>query len=296
MNRKNFGKLISALRRERLDRHNVMWTRQRFSMESGVDAEILANIETGRRAILYPELLLQLADALKLSVGERREFLFAASGVEDREIFAQPEESHNIMESMLAILDKSQLPSFIVDQYFDVVAVNPMAVEVYNIKVEDFVDKSVDPATRVNLLRFIFSPKFSRQQAMFGEALEDFYATIIGLFRVSTLRYRAEEYYENLLQHLCEMEELNRYLQRKPKDKGYLDGCACVNLNHPRLGQLRAALTAISAISAEGELKLFTLAPLTDETSKAFSKIVPVKNYVFKALPDWPRKDRVQKK
>jgi len=296
MDRKKFGKLISALRKEQLDRYNVSWTRQRLADESGIDQEILANIETGRRAILYPDLLVQLADALNLTSGERREFFLAASGVDEEHIYQPLDTSKTALGDMLAVMDKLQQPAFLVDQYFDIVAVNPMVLEIYNVNVNNFLDPESDPVTRFNLLRFLFASEFDEQKAMLGVFREKFTMTTLMLFRASSLRYRATEYFLRLYRHLYEIEDLKTYIQRKPKNERYVDNNMFINLDNPRLGEIRSISTSVTIASTAGELKLFALTPLSEETAKIFTSLAHLNNYVFQPLPDWPNKDVLNEK
>lgn len=289
MDRKKFGKLIVALRQEQLDEHNSPWTRQRFAEESGIDQDILANVETGRKAILYSDLLVQIADALKLTSGERKEFFLAASGVNEEHIYHKLDSPKMALGDMLAIMDKAQLPTFLVDQYFDIVAVNLMVLETYNAQVNNFLDPKSDPVTRFNLLRFLFSPEFEEQKSMLGAFREKFAVNTVMLFRAASLRYRATDYFLRLYRRLYEIDELQAYLQRKPKNERYVDNQLFINLDNPRLGAIRAISTSVTAASTAGELKLFTFTPLSEETSKIFSNLAQL-NYVFQPLPDWPDK------
>jgi transcriptional regulator with XRE-family HTH domain len=291
MDRKNFGKLIVALRQEQLDEHNASWTRQRFAEESGIDQDILANIETGRKAILYSDLLVQIATALKLTSGERKEFFLAASGVDEEHIYHKLDSPKSALADMLAIMDKALLPAFLVDQYFDIVAVNLMVLEAYNVNVNDFLDPKSDPVTRFNLLRFLFAPEFNEQKAMLGAFREKFAANTIMLFRAASLRYRATDYFLRLCRHLCEIDELQTYLQRKPKNERYVDNNLFINLDNPRLGAIRAVSASVTAASTAGELRLFVFIPLSEETAKIFSNLAQLNNYIFQPLPDWPDKN-----
>lgn len=295
MYRKKFGSLIVALRREHLE-NQKSWTRQKFAQESGIDEEILANIENGRRTILYPDLLVKMADALALASGERKEFFLAASGIDEQNIYRQIDTPKTALEEMLAIMDQLQQPAFLVDQYFDIVAVNLMVLEIYNVNVNNFLDPDSDPVTRFNLIRFLFSSEFSEQKAMLGKFREKFAANTAMLFRASSLRYRTTEYFQRLYQHLCEFDDFKVRIQRKPKDEQYVDNNIFIILDNPRFGIIRSISTSITATSTAGELKLFVFTPLSEETAKVFAKIAQQNNYVFQSLPDWPDKSILAEK
>lgn len=293
MDRKKFGKLIIALRRERLDRHFTSWTRQKFSEESGIDQEILTNIETGRRAILYPDLLIKMANALMLTSGERREFFLAASGVDEQAIYHPRENPRTALENMLAIMDDIQQPAFLIDSFFDLVAINQMALEIYNVNITNFLDSQSNPKTRYNLIRLLFSSEFDEQKTMFGKSREKFAMNTIMLFRTTTLRYRASEYFQYLYPHLYEIDDFKNYIHYLLKDDDYMNNNMFITLNNPRIGSVQSVCTSLSATSTHGELRLLTFTPLSEETSKIFANLAQQGNFVFQTLPDWPDKSKI---
>ncbi|MCB0213837.1 MAG: helix-turn-helix domain-containing protein, partial [Anaerolineae bacterium] len=95
MNRKAFGKLIAALRKELFDQDGNRLTQaklaeraQQIDPHSPLNEIIIGKIERGERAILDDQTLLNLADTLELSLGERREFYLAATGLDDEQFYA----------------------------------------------------------------------------------------------------------------------------------------------------------------------------------------------------------------
>jgi len=297
MNRKDFGKLLIALRREHLDGNLKAWTRQRFSQESGIDEEILANMETGRKANLYPEHLTSIANALALTSGERRAFLRASSGVDEREIFAahRPEKAR---DELLKLMDNLQQPAFLLDQFFDLVAVNQMALETCGLRVTDFLNKTANPITRLNLMRLLFSLEFGEQRAMFGKHWNSFANSVMLAFRAASLPYRASNYFQEMFQHLYEFDDFKIYFRasRNLKNDYYIDNNARLLLENPKLGALDCMSSSIAAATTEGELRLFVLFPLNKETAAAFSALTGEQNYLFQTLPSWPQKPELEKK
>ncbi|GAB4542631.1 MAG: helix-turn-helix domain-containing protein [Anaerolineales bacterium] len=297
MNRKKFGKLLIALRREHLDGNLKAWTRQRFSEESGIDEEILANIETGRKTNLYPEQLITIADTLSLASGERRAFLQAASGVEEHEIFAaqRPEKAR---DELLKLMDNLQQPAFLLDQFFDIVAVNQMALEVCNLRVSDFLQEPNRPILRLNLMRLLFSVEFAAQRAMFGKHWDSFVNSVMLAFRAASLPYRATDYFQDLFQRLYEFDDFKIYFRasRKFKNDYYADNNARLILENAKLGALDCMSSAVTAATIDGDLRLFILFPLNKETAAAFFSLSGEQNYLFQTLPNWPQKPELEKK
>jgi transcriptional regulator with XRE-family HTH domain len=291
MDRKEFGKLIVALRREHLDNHLKPWTREKFAQEAGIDVLILANIENGKKAMLSADLLIKLANALKLTSGERKELFLATSGVNEKDIYQPHDSPKAALEDMLSFINQVQLPAFIVDQYFDIVAVNLMVLEVYNIDLNVFLNPASNPATRFNLVRMLFSSEFDEQKEMFGDVWTKFAANTTMLFRAASFQYRATEYFQSLYPQLCEFDDFKNYIQRqrKFKDDHFVDNNIFIMIDNPKYGKIRSISTSVRVTTIAGELTLFTFTPLSEETSKIYLEIAK-NNYVFPVLPDWPDK------
>lgn len=297
MTRVEFGKLVAALRQERVDRRNIPWSRQKFAEESKVDREILINIEIGRKAFLYPDILVKMANTLKLTSGERREFFLAASGVGEEHTCHKSETPKKALEDMLAIMDTLRQPALLVDQYFDIAAINFMAMEAYSINPGCFVRSNTSSIIQCNLIRFLFSPEFDAQKAMFDVFKDRLDANVVTLFRAASLRYRATEYFEKIIPYLYEFNEFKVHFQRQRKlqEERYTDNVS-INLGNQKPNALRATSSSITATSTAGELRLFMFKPLNEETSRMFSNLTKQENYVFQSLPKWPNKDELSKK
>ena len=294
MYRKKFGKLVIALRRDRLE-NQKRWTRAKFSHESGIDEEILSNIENGRKTILHPDLLLKMADALQLNSGERKEFFLAAANIDNEKVYHHLDTPKAALEEMLMLMDQLQQPAFLVDQYFDIVAVNLMVLEVYNVNVNDFLNLASDPVTRFNLIRFLFSSEFTEQKLMLGKHHEKFSENTVMLFRAASLRYRAEEYFQNLYLHLNQFDDFKKFTQRIPKER-YIDNNLHIMLDNPRFGVIKSVSASIVAATTAGELRLFIFTALDEETARLFTKLAQRGNYVFQSLPSWPQKNEIAAK
>ena len=83
MNRKEFGKLIAALREEHLEfstRGMGVWTQTKLAKEANLAEKTIAQLEQGKKMNLDPQTLTQLARALKLTAGEQLELYTAAAG------------------------------------------------------------------------------------------------------------------------------------------------------------------------------------------------------------------------
>lgn len=296
MNRKDFGKLVVALRREHVDPHFNRWTRQKFVEECQkvgngfvVDEQVLANIENGRRVNLSPDLLSVMATALKLTAGERKEFFFAAIGLDEKAVYSSDHGVVKVLHNLLAIMEQFQAPAFLSDSYWDIVAVNRALVAVYGLNIEDVVNSKVDPMIMFNMMRILFSPEFEEQKKILGQGWEKFAINACTLFRTSSLRHRGDDYFQVLYPKLCEFDDFKVYVQRRFKAKeDYLTDNMLITLDNPNYGTMNTVTTSLMAVTPIGELQLSIFTPLGEETNKIFATICKEGNQVFSLLPDWP--------
>src|SRR5262245_46128826 len=126
MNHKEFGQLIAALRKEHFDEEGNRLTQaklaekvQQADLLSPLNEIILGKIERGERAMLEERTLLNLADSLELTIGERREFFLAAMGLDNRQIYPAQKPPPEILASVIQMLADIQLPALLVDNYLD---------------------------------------------------------------------------------------------------------------------------------------------------------------------------------
>ncbi len=297
MDRKNFGKLIISLRLENIDLRDTPWSRQKFAKEANIYPEILSNIEIGRRTTIQPDLLISMANALKLTSAERREFFMAAADIDEELTYHKTETPKKALEDLLAMMGKLRQPALIVDPYFDIVAINQMSMDGYRINPGSFSNSAANPAISCNLMRFLFSSEFNAQKAAFGAHKEKLDANIVSLFRAASLRYRTTKYFENLYPQLLELSEFKSHIHRKRQwpEEHYTDNIFFY-LKHPQMGEIRVASMSVSASSTAGELRLFIFTALSDESVKIFANLTKHENYIFQPLPKWPQKDELAKK
>ena len=111
MDRKQFGKLVAALRKEQYDENGDRCTQsklaewaQTLDATTPLNEVIIGKIERGERTILDEYTLLNLADALKLAVGERRVFFMLATGLDHPQIYPHHEPSEGLLAPVLEML------------------------------------------------------------------------------------------------------------------------------------------------------------------------------------------------
>jgi len=84
MDRKEFGKLMAALREEQLEfsiKGMAVWTQAKLAKEANLPEKAISQIEQGRKMNLDAQTMTQLARALRLTASEQVELFAAAAEV-----------------------------------------------------------------------------------------------------------------------------------------------------------------------------------------------------------------------
>ena len=157
MNRKEFGQLLATLRQD-LD-----WTQFELAEYAEVDEAIISQIERGVKKHFEPNLLFCLANALQLTTLERREFLLAASGLDQKQIVRQPSAGmstdvfnvRRVLDKMIELTGLVCLPAFLCDVYGDVIAANNIILSFFKVPPE-YVEKAGQIPGGYNTARFNF--------------------------------------------------------------------------------------------------------------------------------------------
>ncbi|MGE5462907.1 MAG: helix-turn-helix domain-containing protein, partial [Syntrophothermus sp.] len=199
MNRRDYGELVAALRQD------LGWTQFQLAEYAGLDSAVISQIERGVKRFFEPDLLFCLANALQLTTLERKEFIFAASGLDENQIVRQPSEAmatdgfdaRKILERMISLVGQIRTPAYLCDVFGDVVAANNMMLGLY-----DVTPSMIDSAARLpggyNTTRLNFGrDSLSRMQIL--DHWDDYALNAMRAFRESTLRYRAWPYFKYLI-------------------------------------------------------------------------------------------------
>src|SRR5688572_12924053 len=117
MKRKQFGELVAALRQD------LGWTQFQLAEYAELDDAVVSQIERGVKKHFEPHLLFQLANAFQFTTLERREFLIAASGLDQKEIVRQPSAAvvtdvfdvRKTLDKMIELTGQVRLPAFLWD-------------------------------------------------------------------------------------------------------------------------------------------------------------------------------------
>ena len=301
MNRIDFGKLITSLRKEHSDEDGRPWSQAEFAREANLalgaelfSENVIGKIERGKRN-LDQETLLALAKALRLTSGERKEFFLAASGIDDEKIARQENDPEEVASQLIERIKQTYAPAYVVDSYYDTVALNYSLLEflewIPHILEGDPTEGQPFP---LNALAFIFSDWAVKY---LGEHMGEDWAyhafQTVTFFRTISLRYRATEYFQHLLQGLWMYPLFRRYwweVYYDEKDQ-FVDN-RYIQFNSPKYGRLVSYSASVTALTTAGELHLCAFLPATYETAEVFSKISHKSDArsVFR-LASWPAKD-----
>lgn len=290
MNRKYFGELIAALRKEHTDAEGKVWTQARLAQETGLSQVLIGNIERGHKVSLEPDLLLKLATILELTNGERREFFMAAAAVDNEDIpLADPPEV--VLKQLLQVLASIYLPAGIMDVFGEIVAVNAAFLKMYNIEISFFQNPTLNPATRFNSMRICFSDEFEKQRDMMGGFWPEFAHDAMFLFRTISLRYRYHAYFRYILPELKKFRMFRNYWDkvRYQEHRQYTD-TTIFQAHIPEVGFIRSITSATTAITIQGELFLQTVVPLNALTARLFLEMAEQTTQQIYLLAPWPDK------
>ena len=298
MNRKEFGKLIAALRKEHIDEDGNRLTQAKLAEkalqrdpQTPLNEVIIGKIERGERALLDERTLLNLADTLELTMGERREFFLAATGLDNVQIYAGQTSPEEILASAMQMLADIQLPALLVDSYLDVVAANSILLQLYGTTQVDLYNRMGQPAG-LNLLGFIFSPDFEPQRKlMTRQQWNKFAVGNVIYFRRVTLQYRMTAYFSTLFSQLRRSREFRWYWEQVfYEEKLNFVGGESFQMGSPESGRFRYLTAPLVTLTPYGNLEIITHIPRNVETATAFHQMATAAPVVANQLSPWPEK------
>jgi len=294
MNRKEFGQLLATLRQD-LD-----WTQFELAEYADVDEAIISQIERGVKKHFEPNLLFCLANALQLTTLERREFLLAASGLDQKQIVRQPSAGmstdvfnvRRVLDKMIELTGQVRLPAFLGDVYGDVIAANNIILSFFKVPPE-YVDVASQMPGGYNTARI----KFGKDLVASSHVLDnwDGYAlNSMRSFRENSLRYRAQPYFKYLMKIFRNRNEyplFDRYWklvssveQDKEASTDYF------SYQHNEFGPIKYISSSTISITSFGELFLLQYLPLDESTSQVFEQLAQQAGKGVVPFAPWPVK------
>jgi len=294
MNRKEFGRLLAALRQD-LD-----WKQSELAEYAEVDDAVISQMERGVKKFFEPDLLFKLANALQLTTLERREFFLAASGLDRKQSVRQPSigistDTHNLrkmLDRLVKLTGEILLPAFLCDVYSDVIAANNMILELFKIPPSVLETAGSIPGG-YNTVRINFGRELvARTHVM--DQWEEYAINSMRAFRENSFRYRAEPYFKYLIKTFrnpVEFPFFDRYwklvLSSEQDKEANVD---YFSYNHKEYGDLKYLASTTVSITLYGELFLTHYIPCDDRTTQVFHRIKEQVGAGAPRFAPWPEK------
>jgi transcriptional regulator with XRE-family HTH domain len=294
MNRKQFGELVAALRQD------LGWTQFQLAEYAELDDAVVSQIERGVKKHFEPELLFQLGNAFQLTTLERREFLLAASGLDQKQIVRQPSASmatdvfnvRRALDKMIELTSQIRLPAFLGDVYGDVIAANNIILSFFRLPAE-YVKQADQIPAGYSTVRFNFGKDLVARSHVVDNW--DQYALYsMRTFRENSLRYRAQPYFKYLMKIFRNRHEyplFERYWKMVSSNEQDKEATTDhFSYPHNEFGEIKYISSSTVSITSFGELYLVHYLPLDQSTSQVFEQLAQQVGQGVTRFAPWPEK------
>lgn len=294
MNRKDFGKLIRALRREHRNEDYRVWTQDKLAHKAGLSKRTIERLETGTLVKLDSKLLLNLAEALELTSGERREFFLAASGVEHYQMAKRDVVPEDVLAEVIDRAQETYLPAYIIDSYCNVIASNSATLHLLDLEAAGLtINQMIHKPFGLNMLQFVFSPTaVSFYRKLMGRYWHNYAYQNMMIFRTLSLQYRSTTYFRNLLAQLMQYKYFKRYWRELYwEEQDHLFDNEHIRLNSRRWGSLVYFSTSYIALTTSVNLYFCVYVPITSNTAECFNELLKQFGASMHQFMRWPPDD-----
>ena len=294
MNRKQFGELVAALRQD------FGWTQFQLAEYAELDDAVISQIERGVKKHFEPEHLFQLVNAFQLTTLERREFLLAASGLDQKQIVRQPSAAtatdvfnvRRALDKMIELTEQVRLPAFLVDVYGDVIAANNMILSFFKVPVQYLEQVDKIPGG-YNTARFNFSKDLVARSHVIDN-WDQYALSSMRSFLENSLRYRAQPYFKYLMKIFRNRNEyplFERYWKMVSSNEQDKEASTDhFSYRHDEFGQIKYISSPTVSITSFGELFLIPYLPLDQSTSQVFEQLAQQAGQGITRFAPWPEK------
>jgi transcriptional regulator with XRE-family HTH domain len=294
MRRKEFGELVAALRQD------LGWTQFQLAEYANEDVAVISQTERGVKKFFEPQLLFQFANAFQLTTLERREFLLAASGLDQKEMVRQPSaamatDAFNVrktLDKMIEVAGQIRLPAYVCDVYGDVIAANIIIQSFFKIPPE-YVEKAGQIPAGYNTVRFNFGKELMARSNVIDN-YDQYALNSMRAFRENSLRYRAQPYFKYLMKIFRDRNEFplfDRYwkmVSSVEQDKE--SSIDYFSYHHDTFGEIKYIASSAASITSFGELFLVQYLPLDENTSRIFEQLAQQAGPGATRFAPWPLK------
>jgi transcriptional regulator with XRE-family HTH domain len=294
MNRKDFGELVATLRTD------LGWTQFQLAEYSGMDIAVISQIERGVKKFFEPDHLVCLANTFQLTTLERREFILAASGLDEKQSVRQPStgiqtdvfNAKKILERLIHLTGEIRLPAFLCDVYSDVVAANNMMLAFYNVP-SSLVATAAKVPGGYNTTRLNFGRE-SLARMLVNDNWDNYALKTMRSFRENSLQFRAKPYFKYLMRAFRNPVEYP-YFDRFWKMVSITEQDKEVNIDqftyeHSEYGLLNYTASTTTAITSFGNLFLIQNLPLDQHTEYVFNQLKSQAGFGVVRFAPWPEK------
>jgi transcriptional regulator with XRE-family HTH domain len=277
------------------------WTQFQLAEYSSVDHAVISQIERGVKKYFEPELLFCLANALQFTTLERREFVLAASGLNEKQMVRQPSEGmvtdvfnpRKIADRMISLTGEIRLPAFLIDVYSDVVAANYIMLAFYEVP-PSVIASAANVAGGYNTTRLNFG-RDSLARALVTNNWDDYALNSMRSFREISLQYRAKPYFKYLMKAFRNPVEYPyfdrfwRLVSSTERDKEInIDQFSYEHSKHGLLNYVASTTTV--AVTSFGKLFLAQNLPLDQHTEDVFHQLKLEAGLGAVRFAPWPEK------
>lgn len=291
MDRKEFGKLIAALREEHIEfsaKGMGVWTQAKLAKEANLPEKAISQIEQGRKMNLDAQTMTQLAHALKLTAGERIELFAAAAEVGADPAYLLREQAAPALQTLIKLIGEIRLPAFICDYYTNVLASNTLALATLHIP-ESLIQAAPTLSSGFNLLRVVFAAE-SPFRTLMGDQWTERAEGSLHYFRATTLRYRHTAHFRTILAELSELPAFRElWFTTQNYAEEFSPTWTTYTYQHPEFGQVSFIAHMSTTSTEHGALYLTTYLPCTKETTETFETFIRRHGQGVRRLAQWPQ-------
>jgi hypothetical protein len=291
MRREDFGKLIMALRQERIDFETGRpWTRQILAEETKISYDVLSNLETGRKTNLQQEDLIALANAFRLSTGERRAFINAANGVDTKYLVTKQNTPEFIFEHCREAMETLQTPAILTDSFFDLIDVNMAGIYLFNLQDSDYLDWK-NQFFPHNILTYLLTPTLAKPGSIIGKDYREFLIRNVMNFRIRSLPHRHKPYFKNLIARLHSNFPIfhSLWVETQHIDRDIFLGLP-FTVTTKDWGVMCVMGSTLQFHTEIGNLEIILESPADERTRDALPDLVKTAGQSFIQLYEWPGK------
>ncbi len=280
MDRAEFGKLIAALRKDRIDLiHGGTWSQQDLADETGLSAKIIGNIERGEKAHLEPDILVSLAEAFGLSTVERMRFYEFAASVGKAGTLASYVPVEDVLDEVIGLAEQIRLPLFVHDSFYNIVAYNYSWMRLSQLS-HEFI--KLYP----NVMGLFYAP-----DSPFPNLFRDRDRSrleVMRQLRYMSLPYRHRPRFKALFKRIARSRKFQNDWIATQVDTGDRYYTRRTHLyRHPDFGEMRFVTMTQRNYTERGSLYLSVLNPIDDKSADVFHQLARDYHSTYRPI-NWP--------